>query len=213
MNILVKLMSISIIVLIVFTLLNNNIDISFAKDQIKNSFVNKNLIPICCTWGIEMKGGILTYSFNGGDKKVENAVKKAIDSWNKNLKGLEFEKTNSDGNIIISFTNDGKKVAGKTVNSIDSNGFIRKSYVTLSKKSFNRQFSPTEIELVAKHEFGHVLGLNHANFNGNLMTSQVNKGSGTISSCVIEAVKTANEWKLKEGGVSIHKPTKSYVIC
>ncbi len=206
-------MSISIIVLIVFTFLNNNIGISIAKDKIKNSFVNKNLIPICCTWGIEMKGGILTYSFNGGDKKVENAVIKAIDSWNKNLKGLEFKKTNSDGNIIISFTNDGKKVAGKTVNSIDSNGFIRKSYVTLSKKSFNRQFSPAEIELVAKHEFGHVLGLNHANFNGNLMTSQVNKGSGTISSCVIEAVKTANEWKLKEGGVSIHKPTKSYVIC
>ena len=213
MNILVKLMSISIIVLIVFTFLNNNIGISIAKDKIKNSFVNKNLIPICCTWGIEMKGGILTYSFNGGDKKVENAVIKAIDSWNKNLKGLEFKKTNSDGNIIISFTNDGKKVAGKTVKSIDSNGFIRKSYVTLSKKSFNRQFSPAEIELVAKHEFGHVLGLNHANFNGNLMTSQVNKGSGTISSCVIEAVKTANEWKLKEGGVSIHKPTKSYVIC
>ncbi|HEY6534678.1 MAG TPA: matrixin family metalloprotease, partial [Candidatus Nitrosocosmicus sp.] len=120
-----------------------------------------------------MKNGILTYSFNDGNKKNINAVIKAINEWDKNLKGLEFKKTNSDGDIIISFTNDGKKVAGKTVNTIDTSGFIIKSYVTLSKKSFNRQFSSAEIEMVAKHEFGHVLGLNHANFNGNLMTSQV----------------------------------------
>ena len=86
---------------------------SFAKIRIKNSFANKNIIPICCTWGIEMKGGVLTYSFNGGNKKIDDAVKKAIDSWNKNLKGIEFKKTNMDGNIIISFTNDGKKVAEK----------------------------------------------------------------------------------------------------
>jgi hypothetical protein len=212
-NIPMKVIIFSVIVLIIFTLFNALTNVSFAKDHLKNSFVNKKIIPICCTWGIEMKRGILTYSFNGCDKKVDNAVEKAIKSWNKNLNGLEFRKTNSDGNIIISSTNDGKKVAGKTVNTIDANGFIRKSYITLSKKSFNRQFSSAEIEMVAKHEFGHVLGLNHANFNGNLMTGQVNKGSGIISPCVIEAVKTANAWKLKEGGITIHKPTKSYVIC
>jgi hypothetical protein len=89
-------------------------------------------------------------------------------------------------------------MAGKTVNSIDSNGFIRKSYVTLSKVSFNQPYSPTQIEQVAEHGLGHVLGLNHANFNGNLMGSQVEFGSTTISPCVINAVNAANSWMLKE---------------
>lgn len=207
-----KVLTIIAIILIVF-ISYIQVNSTLAKNHLKNSFINKNLIPICCTWGKEMKDGILTYSFNDGNKKNINAVIKAINEWDKNLKGLEFKKTNSDGDIIISFTNDGKKVAGKTVNTIDAGGFIIKSYVTLSKKSFNRQFNSAEIEMVAKHEFGHVLGLNHANFNGNLMTSQVNKGSNTISPCVIEAVKTANEWLLKENGTIIHKPTKSFVTC
>ena len=116
-------------------------------------------------------------------------------------------------NVVISFINDGKKVAGKTINSIDNNGFIRKSYITLSKEFFNHSFSNSQLEQVAEHEFGHVLGLNHANFNGNLMTSQVDKGSKTISPCVIEAVNVANAWKLKDGGVSIHGPTQTFVTC
>ena len=207
-----EVLTVIAIILIVF-LSNIQTNASYARSHLKNNFVNKNVIPICCTWGKEMKDGNLTYSFNGENKKLNNAVIKAISDWNKNLNGLKLIKNNSGGDIIISFINDGKKVAGKTINTIDSDGFIRKSYVTLSKKSFNRQFSPAEIEMVAKHEFGHVLGLNHANFNGNLMTSQVNKGSNTISSCVVEAVKTANEWLLKDGGTTIHKPTKSYVTC
>ncbi len=207
-----KVLTVTVIILIIFVS-HIQVNSSFAKSHLKNSFINKNLIPICCTWGKEMKDGILTYSFNGGNKKINNAVIKAVNEWDKNLKGLEFKNTNSDGDVIVSFTNDGKKVAGKTVNTIDTDGFIRKSYVTLSKKSFNRQFSPADLEMVAKHEFGHVLGLNHANFNGNLMTSQVNKGSNTISKCVIEAVKTANEWLFKDSGTIIYKPTKSFVTC
>ncbi len=104
-------------------------------------------------------------------------------------------------------------MAGKTVNSIDNNGFIRKSYVILSKVSFNQPFSPNQLEQVAEHELGHVLGLNHANFNGNLMSSQVELGSSTISSCVIDAVNTANAWMLKEGGISLHSLTKKFVKC
>ena len=106
-----------------------------------------------------------------------------------------------------------KKIAGKTVNSVDPTGFIRKSYVTISKKSFNHPSSSSQMEQIVEHEFGHVLGLNHANFNGNLMSSRVDIASGTISPCIIEAVNTANAWKLKEGGISMHGPKQNYVAC
>jgi hypothetical protein len=218
MKIPLKLMFVtSISVLLIFTLFHSNLKLSFEKTKVKNSFADKNVIPICCAWGPELQKGFLTYSIQGkgSDKKIIDGVTNAVESWNKNLHGIQIKKTTSAGNgdILISVIRDGKQVAGKTVNSIDSNGFIRKSYVTLSKVSFNEPFSPTQLEQVAEHELGHVLGLNHANFNGNLMSSQVQAGSAIISSCVIDAVNTANAWMLKDGGVSLHGPTKTSVRC
>lgn len=104
-------------------------------------------------------------------------------------------------------------MAGKTVNSVDSNGFIRKSYIVLSKESFNHKFSNSQTEQITKHELGHVLGLEHANFKGNLMSYRVDIGSGTIAPCLIEAVNAANAWKVKEGGLTIHNPTEKFVTC
>ena len=205
-------------VLVVLSLFNHSFNLSFEKSREKNSFVDKDIIPICCAWGPELQKGVLTYTIQGesDNEKITDAVTKAAEKWNENLNGIQLLKTTlpaGNENIVISFINDGKKIAGKTINSIDSNGFIRKSYITLSKEFFNHPFSNSQLEQVAEHEFGHVLGLNHANFNGNLMTSQVDKGSKTMSPCVIEAVNVANAWKVKDGGVSIHGPSQTFVTC
>ena len=218
MRISLKSMIFSAMVLLVLILFSHSFNLSFEKSGEKNSFVDKDIIPICCAWGPELQKGVLNYSIQGesGDKKITDAVTKAAEKWNENLNGIQLLKTTpptGNENIVISFINDGKKIAGKTINSIDNNGFIRKSYITLSKEFFNHPFSNSQLEQVAEHEFGHVLGLNHANFNGNLMTSQVDKGSKTMSPCVIEAVNVANAWKLKDGGVSIHGPTQAFVTC
>ena len=222
MSITLKLMILfSFTTFLLFTLFYNNLNLSFEKEKEKDNFADKNIIPICCAWGPELQDGILTYSIQGGendDKKDIDAVTKAIDLWNQNLNGMQFIKSNGtsssdNDNIKISFINDGKKVAGKTTNSIDGNGFIRQSYIVLSKESFNRPFSQSELIQVAKHELGHVLGLNHVNFKGNLMSAFVNKGNAKISPCLIEAVNTANSWKLKEGGISIHGPTQNQIVC
>jgi hypothetical protein len=185
------------------------------NDERDNDFEDQDHIQVCCTWGPELADGTLTYSIEGDvDDDTEDAVTEATTEWNTKLGGIKFIKTNSDGaDIEISFRDDGKRIAGKTVNYFDGYGLIRKSVITISEEYYNVDFTPAQIEQVAKHELGHVLGLGHANFNGNLMTEKVNTGSGTISPCEIEAVKTANAWKLKGDGNSIHSPDEKYVRC
>jgi hypothetical protein len=76
-----------------------------------------------------------------------------------------------------------------------------------------------QIEQIAKHEMGHVLGLGHATFAGSLMTERVNPQAGSISDCEIEAVYEANHWKLKQDAGyddndhSMHYPNREYVEC
>ena len=216
MSITLRLIIIFFIIIFAISVASNNIlTLTFAKSRSNDGgFVSGNVIQICCAWGPELKSGVLTYSIDGGNKKIVNAVNNAIDAWNQNLGKIQFVKVDSgDENVKISFKGDGKIIAGKTINSVDKDGFIRQSSIIISKESFDKAFSLIQIEQIAKHELGHVLGLNHANFNGNLMTNQVNTASATISPCVIEAVNTANAWKLKDDGDSIHGPTKKFVAC
>ena len=224
MNIILKtIMITSFIFFLLISLFPKKFNDSFEKfTEQDNNFVEKNMIPICCSWGPELQDRTLTYSIQesgNNDINASESVTKAVDLWNKNLMGMNIVKVNntaarsSNEDIKISFIKDGKEVAGKTINSIDSNGFIRKSYIILSKEYFNHPFNKIQLIQIAKHELGHVLGLNHVKFNGNLMSAQVNKGSTTISPCLVEAVETANSWKLKEDSISIHSPIQNYVVC
>jgi hypothetical protein len=205
----------SFAIVILFSLLfENSLNLSFEKLSNKNDFSGMNIIPICCAWGSEIKDGILTYSIKDGNKTLDNAVIEAASLWNSHLNGLQFEKSKGNTDIKISFTADGKAVAGKTTNLVDNQGFIRKSNILLAKESFDKAYSILQLEKNAEHELGHVLGLEHANFNGNLMSTNTASITSNISPCVIEAVDTANAWKLKEDdGDSIHGPTQNHVVC
>ncbi len=182
-------------------------------DDDDGKFVDSNAIQICCTWGEELADGILTYSFEDKDKNLHASTVKAADSWNAVMNGVQLQETKTDGDITISFRNDGKRVAGETKTYFDSDGYVKKAALAISKESYGNEFSIGQLEQIVKHELGHVLGMDHANFNGNLMSTMVETGSGTIASCEIEAVKTANAWKLKEGGLSMRTPTEKFVNC
>lgn len=185
---------------------------SFAKDDDDDNFSEKDVIQICCTWGYELSDGILTYSIEDEDEDLQDAVRDAVDSWNEELLGIKFVETDGDVDLEISFKNDGKRVAGKTVNYFDMYGFIRQSYITIYEEAYDRDFTPQQIKQITKHEIGHVLGLDHANFKGNLMTERVEIGGKTITSCVLEAVNTANAWKVKNSD-SIYQPKEKYIEC
>ena len=60
---------------------------------------------------------------------------------------------------------------------------------------------------------GHVLGLGHANFDGNLMAEKVNDGTEDISECEVEAVLQANHWKLIADDTDPGRPKINRVMC
>ncbi len=184
-------------------------------DDDDDDFSDKDIIQICCTWGYELADGVLTYSIDTDedDDDLIDAVRSAVGSWNDELSGIRLVETdNSNEDIKISFKNDGKKIAGKTVNYFDRFGFIRQSEVIISEESYDRDFSSSQVEQITLHEIGHVLGLDHANFRGNLMAERVDLGSPTISSCEIQAVNIANSWKIN-GGNTMYLPEKQYIEC
>jgi hypothetical protein len=222
MNSSTRLLLLSFMIVVLFTTISINHS-SFVKgdddddddDDDDNDFSDKDVIQICCAWGYELADGLLTYSIeteDNGDNDLKDAVRNAVDSWNEGLTGITLIESDDNEDIKISFKNDGKRIAGKTVNYFDQFGFIRQSHITVSEESYDRDFSPSQIEQITLHELGHVLGLDHANFRGNLMTERVDIGSPTISSCEIEAVHIANAWRVN-GGNTMYLPTENYLEC
>ena len=63
---------------------------------------------------------------------------------------------------------------------------------------------------------GHALGLGHANFDGNLMAEMVNDGTATVSECEVNAVISANHWKLgdnSDGDAEPRYPQDDVIPC
>ena len=52
-------------------------------------------IDICCTWGTELKDGVLTYTIkkdnNSNSDDIERIVNLAFFEWKKNLKNIQFK--------------------------------------------------------------------------------------------------------------------------
>ncbi len=186
--------------LLVFFLIIGLIQFNFnyIYSTIQQTDNKKKQIEICCTWGNKLADGILTYEINNAKPETKELVISAISYWKENIQGIEFRETDSTQqvDIKISFRNDNGKVAGQTMTNFDSDGFIFNVKILLAEKAFGKQLNKNVIEYIAKHEFGHALGLGHANFNDSLMSSLVYNSFNKISDCEREAVNEANKWKL-----------------
>lgn len=195
-------------------------------------YSGREVILVCCSWGEELADGELTYFIGDyiidpgeknnkhkADRSAAEAVTKAFEEWDSKLEGLAFTETPTSrgADVEIYFQKGQNDKAGITKNYYDYYGFITKSYVLISKSAFGFAFAGNELEQIVKHEIGHVLGLGHANFDGNLMVAQVNRGSGSVLSCEVMAVYAANEWWFKtlsgDQSLNIREPTTDHVEC
>ena len=195
----------------------------FAAEE--EDFEENSLIRICCTWGKDLSDGILTYSIEGNvDSDKEEAVQNAIRDWDNKIDSIRFEEVSSamknDNNrpdiqirFIESgdqFEDEGPETAGNTKTRLDKSGFIDYNIITIAEGGLGKTFNIETIETIAKHEIGHALGLGHANFGSNLMTTKIESAAQAISSCELEAVRQANSWKLMNENGNEHNNSPSF---
>jgi predicted Zn-dependent protease len=92
------------------------------------------------------------------------------------IQPLSKLRSRYDANIEIRFREGESEVAGATRNFFERYGLITKSFVTIYERGFPFEFSDDQIEQIAKHDIGHVLGVGHANFDNTLMSTRVHYG-------------------------------------
>jgi hypothetical protein len=223
-------MSVFVIIMLLST---GSLNTIFAADE--EDFEENSLIRICCTWGKDLADGILTYSIEGNvDSDKKEAVQNAIRDWDNKLASIKFEEISIAGenynnrpDIQIRFIDNGEQfkdegpeTAGNTKTRLDKSGFIDYNIITIAEGGLGKTFKIKTIETIAKHEIGHALGLGHANFGSNLMTTKIESAAQAISSCELEAVRQANSWKLmneneneNEHGNSPSFPETTTIFC
>jgi hypothetical protein len=187
-----------------------------------------NLLQICCAWSDKISDGVLEYRISDEvDEISKQSVLNAIEDWDVLFDNLIFveKQDDSEADVEIGFSDNDEDAndeefnyedsiaAGKTEFRFDSNGFVDSIEVTLSGSIFGKGFQNSLLEQIARHELGHVLGLGHANFDGNLMSTSTNAGAENISTCEINGVLAANYWRLVAVSSSPEYPEADFVVC
>ena len=167
--------------------------------------------------GDALDDGVLTFSIKNGGSDLAKIVKMAINDWEKALDGLVkfkyIKDENADSDIEIEFKKGKGKKVGKAVTFFDQFGFIDHVEISISKKSYGVTLNKPTLEHVAKHEFGHALGIGHAKFDNSLMSPNVNEVITKMSACELESVKYANSWKFIDDDDSPHPIDEEAFKC
>lgn len=219
--------SLSALAIVILSSIGSSTTILAANEE---DFEENSLIKICCTWGKDLADGILTYSIVGNiDGEKKEAVHNAIRDWDDKIESIKFEEVSGEQeedsrpDIQIRFVDDGDEfkdegpeTAGNTKTRLDRSGFIDYNTIIIAEGGLGKTFNIKTIETIAKHEIGHALGLGHANFGSNLMTTKIESAAQAISSCELEAVRQANSWKLmnqNEHDSTPSFPETTTIIC
>jgi predicted Zn-dependent protease len=196
-------------------------------------------IAVCCAWDNKFANGQLTYMIVGGDAPSRQAVVESINEWTSSVDGLQFTQVSdkNSADIVVNFQNVGRNgggsvgdtshsnglgsirgsthtdIVGETILHGSSNGLIDGAQINIATAAFGSVFGTAQIKQIAMHEIGHALGIGHANFIGDIMAPAINYEKVAISRCDVNAVLSANQWKLEGSNTTPEPPQADHVEC
>lgn len=169
-------------------------------------------VEICCGWGSSLADRNLEFSSRGADPLTLEVIRTAVRAWDTALGQITLtEVAPGSEDIAISFVDGPGRTEGEAITSFTRNGFIRRVDVTI--KGARAPANSGGLEQITKHEFGHALGLGHANFDGDLMSAAVSPSPVPIPTCNLAGVLQANRWKLIDGDRKPARPSIRFQDC
>jgi hypothetical protein len=170
-----------------------------------------NSIALIGAWDGRLADG-LTYKISGGDADIREIIRGAVEDWEDEVGGLVLDEVsgNTKAEINVKYKPGGGFVQGHAVTK--GRAFITGCDLNVSGKVFGIPNGPDTLAQIARHEFGHCLGIGHANFAGDLMAGTLGD-EDQISACDVEAVEAAQHWFLEDGVTTPHAPHVTHVHC
>ncbi|MGH8990434.1 MAG: matrixin family metalloprotease [Acidimicrobiia bacterium] len=170
-------------------------------------------LELCCAWGKTLADDVLTYSVAAPDPATADVMRAAVREWDDVLAVTFLEAAPADGpDVTMSFSDYAGRTEGQAVTSFTQRGLIRRVEITI--KGGRAPDNSGGILQIAKHEFGHALGLGHANYDGTLMSEAVSPEPSPIPGCAIQGVTEANRWKMVDPqSKRPHAPRASEISC
>ena len=170
-------------------------------------------LELCCAWGRTLDDGALTFSVAAADAATADVIRAAVRDWDDVLSVSFNEVAPGQGaDVTMDFTERPGRTEGQAVTSFTQRGLIRRVEITI--KGGRAPENSGGILQIAKHEFGHALGLGHANHDGTLMSEAVSPEPAPIPACAIRGVTEANRWKMVDPeSKRPHPPRTATVDC
>jgi predicted Zn-dependent protease len=156
----------------------------------------KNELALCCAWGKSLEDGTLTYSVSSPDLPSAQVIRLAVREWDVDLPAVRLREVavGTPADVTIRFTPGQGRTEGQAVTSFTKRGLISKVEITI--QGARAPGNAGGLGQIAKHEFGHALGLGHTNYEGNLMSPAVSPDPQPVPPCVVQGVIEANRWKM-----------------